>query len=236
MNDKQPIESLEAELATMDLGDLTPEQDIALIREPYQHFAFTVANDAIRIYTKECTFQIQPSTLSVGVDLGLTNIATLSDGSVVSNQKFFAQKEKALGMAERAKKKKLAKSIYKKIRNQRRDYLHKESSKIVKKYGSIYVGDLNIRALFRSRLSKSGTDAGLGLFKWMLEYKAIRLGVRYEVVSEAYSTVTCSGCLCRTGPRGLGALGVREWVCGLCGMSHDRDVNAAQNILLGLSR
>lgn len=73
MNDKRPIESLEAELAQMDLGDLTPEQVINLIREPYQHFAFTVPSEnAIRIYTKECTYQIQPSTLSVGVDLVAT--------------------------------------------------------------------------------------------------------------------------------------------------------------------
>ena len=73
MNDKQPIESLEAELAKMDLGDLTPEQVIALIREPYQHFAFSVPSEnAIRIYTKECTYQITPSTLSVGVDLAAT--------------------------------------------------------------------------------------------------------------------------------------------------------------------
>ena len=73
MNDKQPIESLEAELAKMDLGDLTPEQVINLFREPYQHFAFLVSSeDAIRIYHKECTYQIQPSTLSVGVDLAAT--------------------------------------------------------------------------------------------------------------------------------------------------------------------
>jgi len=73
MNDKRPIESLEAELAKMDLGDLTPEQVISLIREPYQHFAFSVPSEnAIRIYTKECTYQIQPSTLSVGVDLVAT--------------------------------------------------------------------------------------------------------------------------------------------------------------------
>lgn len=73
MNDKHPIESLEAELSTMDLGDLTPEQVIALIREPYQHFAFTVPSEnAIRIYTKECTYQIIPSELSVGVDLAAT--------------------------------------------------------------------------------------------------------------------------------------------------------------------
>lgn len=73
MNQMQSIESIKYQLAKMDLGDLTPEQVINLIREPYQHFAFTVPSEnAIRIYTKECTYQIQPSTLSVGVDLVAT--------------------------------------------------------------------------------------------------------------------------------------------------------------------
>jgi len=65
----------------------------------------------------------------------------------------------------------------------------------------------------------------------MLEYKAKRLGVEYKEVNESFSTVTCSTCLNKTGPSGLSDLGVREWVCESCGTPHNRDVNAAQNIL-----
>lgn len=61
-------------------------------------------------------------------------------------------------------------------------------------------------------------------------YKAIALGVEYKEVNEMFSTVTCSTCFERTGPSGLSALGVREWICK-CGAVHDRDVNAAKNIL-----
>ncbi len=65
----------------------------------------------------------------------------------------------------------------------------------------------------------------------MLEYKTIRFGKELKVVNEKFSTVTCSFCFNRTGPSGLSTLGVREWTCTACGVIHDRDVNAAQNIL-----
>jgi len=65
----------------------------------------------------------------------------------------------------------------------------------------------------------------------MLSYKALRLGITYQEVNERFSTVTCSGCKARTGPKGQAELGVRSWECSGCGVSHERDVNAAQNIL-----
>lgn len=69
------------------------------------------------------------------------------------------------------------------------------------------------------------------MFKTMLENKAIRLGVGFQVVDEKYSTVTCSVCSQRTGPSGLSSLGVRNWECSECGSLHSRDHNAALNIL-----
>lgn len=83
---------------------------------------------------------------------------------------------------------------------------------------------------YRTQMAKSVSDASWSDFKSMLAYKAIALGVEYKEVKENFSTVTCSTCFERTGPSGLSALGVREWVCS-CGAVHDRDVNAAKNIL-----
>lgn len=74
-------------------------------------------------------------------------------------------------------------------------------------------------------------DAGWSMFRHFLEYKAIARKVVYREVSERFSTQTCSGCGAIGGPKGRKGLGVREWVCGECGAVHDRDVNAALNIL-----
>jgi putative transposase len=80
-------------------------------------------------------------------------------------------------------------------------------------------------------MAKSTLDAGWGQIRSMLAYKAIRLGVTYCEVNESRSSLTCSACLARSGPSGLSQLGVREWVCTRCGVVHNRDINAAHNIL-----
>lgn len=176
------------------------------------------------------------SNLKVGIDLGLKTTATLSDGNKIENPQILKKYADKLAMAQRARKKKLATQLQNKIKNVRKDFLHKESTKLVKKYKTIFVGDVSSSKLAKTRFAKSVNDAGWGMFKSMLEYKAIRLGVDFKVVKEKYSSVTCSVCFERSGPSGLSALGVREWFCKSCGVVHDRDVNAATNILLGLGR
>ncbi|MBP9763622.1 MAG: transposase [Candidatus Pacebacteria bacterium] len=176
------------------------------------------------------------SEIAVGIDLGLKTIATMSDGTKIENKKIFNKYAEKLAMAQRARKKKLVTQIQTKIKNVRKDFLHKETSKLIKKYKTIYVGDVSSTKLAKTKLAKSVNDAGWGMLKSMLEYKAIRFGVDFKVVKEKYSTVTCSSCFERTGPSGLSALGVREFVCTSCGVIHDRDLNAATNILLGLGR
>ena len=85
-------------------------------------------------------------------------------------------------------------------------------------------------------MAKSVLDAGWGAFRTMLQYKCDDAGVWFDEVDEAYSTQTCSCCTRRTGPKGVAGLGIRAWTCEVCGTLHDRDVNAARNILLqGLS-
>ena len=111
----------------------------------------------------------------------------------------------------------------------RKDYLHKESTKLVKKCSLIVVGDVPCKLMNRSKtLSGISLDSGIGIFKSMLKFKAVRAASTYLEFSERNSTRTCSKC--RT-MRPRIELGVRCWTCGKCGSVHDRDTNAAINIL-----
>ena len=166
----------------------------------------------------------------VGIDLGLKTSAVLSDGIVIENRSEFKKLEEKLGKAQRARKKKQGKRIHAKIKNKRRDFLHKETTKIARKYHTVFVGDVSGKFV-QSGNGKSSTDASIGVIRDLLKYKAIKhSGYCYEV-SENSSTVTCSICHKRTGPSGLSGLGVREWTCSECHAHHDRDMNAAKNIL-----
>tara|TARA_B100001105_G_scaffold150248_1_gene120564 strand:- start:3296 stop:4570 length:1275 start_codon:yes stop_codon:yes gene_type:complete len=167
----------------------------------------------------------------VGIDLGLKELAVLSDGRKVAAERFYRDLEPALAAAQRAGKKARSRAIHAKISNRRKDHLHKLSTKLVANHRRIFVGNVNAAALAKTSMAKSVLDAGWSTFRTMLQYKCDDAGVWFEEVNEAYSTVTCSACGARSGPSGLGALGVRQWSCA-CGVVHDRDVNAAQNILL----
>jgi len=166
----------------------------------------------------------------VGIDLGLKTSAALSDGTVIENRSEFKKLEEKLGKAQRAKKKKQAKKIHARIRNKRRDFLHKETTMIAKKYNTVFVGDVSGKFV-QSGNGKSSTDASIGVIRDILKYKAMRHSGYCFEVNENSSTVTCSSCLTKTGPSGLSDLGVREWTCGECHAHHDRDINAAMNIL-----
>lgn len=117
-----------------------------------------------------------------------------------------------------------------KISNRRKDFLHKLSTRLVTRQGAIFVGNVSSTALSQTKMAKSVLDSGWGMLKTMLQYKSDHAGVWFEEVNEAYSTQTCSVCHARSGPKGLEGLGIRSWECA-CGASHDRDVNAARNIL-----
>lgn len=170
---------------------------------------------------------------AVGIDLGLKDLATLSDGTKIENPRHFRTMQEALAKAQRANKKKQARNIHQRIKNARRDHLHKASTNIAKSHGTIVVGDVSSSKMARTRMAKSVLDAGWYDFKFMLRYKAIRHnGVMIEV-NERFTTQTCSLCGARPPerPKGIAGLGIREWECSECGAVHDRDVNAAKNIL-----
>jgi rubredoxin len=114
------------------------------------------------------------------------------------------------------------------------DALNKFSTGLVRQYGAIFVGDVST-ALLLQFSPKSTLDAGHGILKNQLRYKSQQAGRKFAEVSEKWTTQTCSACGCTAGPKGRAGLNERAWVCPECGASHDRDVNAARNILaLGL--
>lgn len=169
---------------------------------------------------------------SIGIDLGIKTLATCSDGTKIENPKVLSKYAEKLAKAQRANKKKKVKKIHTKIKNVRKDFLHKESTRLVNSHKQIFIGDVSSSKLAKTKMAKSVLDAGWGQFKDMLRYKAIRLGVDFQEVNEKYSTVTCSCCGAKAPFKsGLSTLGIRNWDCSECGSSHDRDVNAAKNIL-----
>lgn len=172
------------------------------------------------------------SPKSVGIDLGLKECAVTSDNQRLEGR-FYRKLERKLAKAQRAKKKSKVRAIHAKIKNQRKDALHKFSRTLVNEYGAIFVGNVSSSKLVKTKMAKSTLDAGWSSLKTMLEYKSRQAGVVFEVVNEAYSTQTCSCCGTRpaSSPKGRAGLGIREWTCSSCGLVHNRDVNAAKNIL-----
>ena len=175
----------------------------------------------------------RPLERGIGIDLGLKDLATPSEGAKIPAPGFYCKAEAALATAQRAHKRRRVKAIHTCIARQRMDFLHKESVAIVRNFDLIVFGNVNASGLAQTSLAKSVLDAGWSSFRRMLAYKAIRHGARYVEVDERFTTQTCSTCgaLPESRPKGIAGLGIREWQCSGCGNVHDRDRNAALNIL-----
>jgi len=169
---------------------------------------------------------------AIGIDLGLKEFLSCSDGQQVEAQQFYRNMEAKLATAQRAKKDKRVKAIHSKIANRRKDFLHKESTKLARNYQAIIVGDVNASGLAQTTMAKSVLDAGWSAFRTMLKYKCDDAGVWFREVNESYTTQECSHCGGRHGPKGRDELHVRAWTCCACGAHHDRDINAAKNIMV----
>lgn len=184
-------------------------------------------NVAVEVEAKPST-----GTASVGIDLGLKECATTSTGDKLEGR-WYRANEKALATAQRARKKQRVKAIHAKIKNQRKDDMHKFSTALVRENAAIFVGDVASSKLVKTKMAKSTLDAGWASLKTMLEYKSHQAGIVFDVVNESYTTQTCSDCgtLPNSRPKGIAGLGIREWTCSECGSVHDRDTNAARNIL-----
>jgi putative transposase len=185
---------------------------------------------------------LEPAGHAVGVDLGVTDLAVTSDGERIANPRHLARKARNLaryqrrlarcrkGSANRAKAAAKVARAHRKVRHARRDYLHRASTRLVCSADLIVIEDLNVAGLVRNRrLARAISDCGWGEFRRQLEYKCERSGRDLVVIDRWYpSSKTCSAC----GHRLAGlSLGTRQWTCPSCGARHDRDINAAKNIL-----
>ena len=175
--------------------------------------------------------EVSATGKAIGLDLGLNTYATGSDGSRLEASQFYRCLEPQIANAQRRGHKKQAKRLHTKVKNRRMDALHKFSRKIVDENDFIVIGDVSSAKLKKTRMAKSVSDAGWYMLKTFVQYKGDYAGKRVEVVSEAYTSRACSNCGALSGPRGVNGLRVKEWTCDDCGESHDRDINAAKNIL-----
>jgi putative transposase len=167
---------------------------------------------------------------SVGIDLGLKDIAVTSDGERLEAGRFYRGLEARIAQAQRRGHRRHAKRLHRKAARRRADALHKFSRRMVNHYENIFVGDVSSQKLVKTRMAKSVLDSGWGMLKRMLQYKGEHAGRSVEVVSERNTTRACSFCGALLGPKGKDMLDVRRWDCSGCGAEHDRDVCAAGNI------
>jgi putative transposase len=168
----------------------------------------------------------------VGLDLGLKDTVATSDGETLKAGHFYRNIEQRIAQAQRRGHKRQAKRLHRQASRRRKDALHKFSRKIVETYQTIFIGDVSSLKLAKTRMAKSVLDAGWGMLKTQLQYKGEYAGRSVIIVDERNTTRTCSSCRALSGPTGLDMLVERAWVCGECGGTHDRDVNAAINIRL----
>jgi putative transposase len=179
---------------------------------------------------------------AVGIDLGLKSFLITSDGETLPNPKYYARDEKKLAKAQRkqAKKKKGSKNgdkarkkvakLHARIADTRRDFQQKTSTKLIRENQVICLETLNVKGMLQNHcLAKAISDVGWGEFTRQLEYKAKWYGRTIIKIDRWYpSSKTCSDC---GHVLDTLTLDVREWVCPCCGTWHDRDINAAHNIL-----
>lgn len=173
--------------------------------------------------------QVPAPKADVGIDLGLKITATTSDGDKLDAGHCYRAIEQKIAQAQRRGHKGQAKRLHRTAARRRQDAVHKFSSKIVKEYQTIYVGDVSSLKLAKTRMAKSVLDAGWGILKTQLQYKGQQAGRCVQIVDERNTTRTCYDCKALTGPAGIDMLDVRTWKCTECGVTHHRDLNAARN-------
>jgi putative transposase len=206
----------------------------------------TVIRDAVGRFFASFVVEVTAEPLPVtdaerGIDLGLGHFAVMDNGTKIASPRFLRRAEKKLKRAQRDLSRRRKGSnrsekarikvarAHARVADARRDFHHKLSTAIIRENQAVIVEDLAVKGLARTKMAKSVHDAGWSAFVRMLEYKATRYGRRFAKIGRFEPTSQiCSACGAKDGPK---PLHIREWECKECGTVHDRDVNAARNIL-----
>lgn len=231
------------DLSLPKIGDVRVKWSRALPSVPS---SVTVIKDAAGRYFASFVVETDPdetlpeTNAVVGIDLGLTHFAVLSDGTKIDSPRFLRRAEKKLKREQRRLSRKAKGSNNRtkarlkvarapaQVADARREFHHQLSTRIIRENQAIAVEDLAVKGLARTRLAKSVHDAGWSAFVAMLEYKAARYGRTFHRIGRFEPTSqVCSACGVKDGPK---PLSVREWTCGACGTVLDRDINAAVNV------
>jgi putative transposase len=219
----------------VDVAALEPTM-VVLSREPDGRWYVTFAMDT------EILALAEPAGPAIGVDLGLTDFLVTSDGERIANPQHLARKARNLaryqrrtarcrrGSANHRKAKVKVARAHRKVRNARQDFLHRTTTALVRSADVIAIEDLNVAGMVRNRrLARAISDAGWGEFRRQLEYKCARAGRALVVIDRWFpSSKTCSACGHLLAEL---KLSTRHWTCPGCRTRHDRDLNAAKNIL-----
>lgn len=219
----------------VDVAGLDPTM-VVISREPHGRWYVTFAVETTAPVPAEATVS------AVGVDLGLTTFLVMSDGQRIANPRHLSRKGRNLaryqrrlarcrpGSNNRYKAKRKVARAHRKVRNARKDFLHRTTTALVRSAELVAIEDLSIKNMVRNRrLSRAISDAGWGEFRRQLEYKCERAGRTLIVVNRWYpSSKTCSTCGHLLAEL---KLSTRHWTCPGCRARHDRDLNAAKNIL-----
>ena len=206
----------------------------------------------ISLLCKEEINELPKTNSAIGIDLGITDFAILSDGQKIDNNRFTSKMEKKLKREQRklSKRALLAKNkgiplseaknyqkqkrkvarLHEKVMNQRTDFLNKLSTEIIKNHDIICIEDLNVKGMLRNhKLARSISDVSWSSFVAKLQYKADWYGREIIKVDQWFpSSQICSECGHKDGKK---SLDIREWTCPICHTHHDRDINASINIL-----
>ena len=196
----------------------------------------------VSVLVEEVIEQKPKTGRSVGIDLGLNHLAVLSDGTKIDNPRWFRETQAELRKAQQHLSRKVRGSrgyekqklkvarIYRDITNRRMFFLHNLSKHLVNNYDHIIMESLSIKNMIKSRMAKSIMDASWGEFVRQVEYKSNWYGRTFHQISRWYpSSKTCSSCGHKMGSM---ELDIRTWTCPQCLAAHDRDINAATNILM----
>ena len=212
---------------------------------PSEPSSVTVIRDSAGRYFASFVIQTRPVTLPgtgplIGIDLGLTHFAVLSDGRKITAPQFLRRAEKKLRRAQRSLSRKEKSSrnrdkarvkvarAHARVADARREFCHQFSTALIRDNQAVAVEDLAVKGLARTRMAKSVHDAGWSGFVAMLEYKARLRGREFHRIGRFVPTSqTCSACGVKDGPK---PLHVRAWQCRACGTRLDRDINAAVNV------